>query len=54
MQFSSPTIIDLLRSTLERLEADPHLDATEPKLQELKGSILLAIAELEMRKQDAA
>jgi len=54
MQLSSPTIIDLLRSTLERLEADKDLDASDPQLQDLKSSILLAIAEMEMKKQDAA
>jgi hypothetical protein len=53
-QFSSPTLIDLLRSTLRRLEENPELDPNDPQLQELKSFILLSIAELDLRKQEAA
>jgi hypothetical protein len=50
MQFSSPTLIDLLRSTLRRLEENSELDPADPQLRELKGSILRSIAELEIQK----
>jgi hypothetical protein len=54
MRFSSPTLIDLLRSTLRKLEENPELDANDPQLRELKSTILRSIAELDFRKQDAA
>lgn len=49
-----PTLIDLLRSTLKRLEETPGVGPDDPKLVEVKNSILRSIAELEVRKQDAA
>ena len=51
---SSPTLIQLLRSTLRRLEENSGLDSNDPKLVEFKNSILRAIAELEIQRSDAA
>ena len=50
----SPKLIELLRSTLRRLEEESGLDPNDPRLQEFKNSILRSIAEMEVRKQDAA
>jgi hypothetical protein len=50
----SPKLIELLRSTLRRLEEESGLDATDPELRACKNSILRSIAEMEVQKQDAA
>jgi hypothetical protein len=54
MRFHSPNLRDLLRSTLRKLEENPELDPNDPQLQYLKGTILRSIAELDVRKLDAA
>lgn len=51
---SSPTLVEVLRSTLRRLEDAPDIDPNDPKLQEFKTMILRSIAELEVRKANAA
>jgi hypothetical protein len=50
----SPALIQLLRSTLQRLEESSGLDPDDPKLIEFKNSILRAIAELEVQRSNAA
>ena len=50
----SPALIQLLRSTLQRLEESSGLDPDDPKLVEFKNSILRAIAELEVQRSNAA
>ncbi len=52
MEYSSQNIVDLLWSTLHRLEAE--LDPADPELKHLKSSILRSIAELDMYDLDAA
>jgi hypothetical protein len=54
MDFSTPSLVDLLRSTLLRLEQCPEIDASDPRFLELKNTILRSIAELELRRLDAA
>ena len=54
MSHSSPTLLELLCSTLKRLEETEGLDANDPRLVEVKNSILRSIAELELRKSEAA
>lgn len=46
----SPSLVEVLRSTLERLEQNEDLAADDPALAELKATILRAIAELEVGK----
>jgi hypothetical protein len=48
----SPKLIELLRSTLKRLEVELGMEPNDPKLLEFKDSILRSIAEMEVRKQD--
>jgi hypothetical protein len=50
------TLLDLLRRTLERVEANQLLDPEDPALIDLKRSVVLMISELEFRlgKSDAA
>jgi hypothetical protein len=50
----SPALIQLLHSTLLRLEESSGLEPNDPKLVEFKNSILLAIAELEIQRSNAA
>lgn len=45
-----PALVDLLRSTLRRLEASEDLRPDDPALLEIKSHILRAIAELEIRR----
>jgi hypothetical protein len=47
---ASPSLIEVLRSTLQRLEQHEDLASDDPALAELKGSILRTIAELEVTK----
>jgi hypothetical protein len=54
MPHTSPTLIELLRSTLTRLEETEGLDPNDPRVVEFKNSILRSIAELELRKSEAA
>jgi hypothetical protein len=49
-----PSLIDVLRSTFKQLEQTIELRPDDPALRELKRSILTAIAELEVRKSEAA
>jgi hypothetical protein len=51
---SSPSLVDLLRSTLRRLVESDNLDPNDPTFMELKSTILRSIAELELRRQEAA
>jgi hypothetical protein len=51
---SSPMLIELLRSTLRRLEESQGVDPNDPTMIEIKNSILRSITELEVRRQDAA
>jgi hypothetical protein len=50
---SSPSLIELLRSTLEQLESSPELQKNDAAMRELKSSILRTLAELEVRKSAA-
>jgi hypothetical protein len=54
MLHSTPTLIELLQSTLMRLEETEGLDPNDPRLIEIKNSILRSIAELELRRSEAA
>jgi hypothetical protein len=47
---ASPSLIEVLRSTLERLEQHEDLASDDPALAELKGFILRTITELEVTK----
>ena len=50
----SPTLPDILRTTLEHIEADTEVAPDVPTLRRLKQSILRALADLEIRKTNAA
>jgi hypothetical protein len=54
MDLPTPSLVDLLRSTLHRLEQSPGIDPRDPRFLELKATILRSIAELEVRRQEAA
>jgi hypothetical protein len=47
---ASPSLVEVLRSTLSRLEQHEDLASDDPALAELKGSILRTITELEVTK----
>jgi len=51
---SHAPLLRLLRSTLDRLERAEGLQHDDPALIEIKSSILLAIAELEMNRDSTA
>ncbi len=51
---TSPSLVSLLRSTLQRLEESANIDPRDPTFMELKSTILRSIAELELRRQEAA
>jgi hypothetical protein len=51
---SSPNVVEVLRSTLKGLEKSEELAADDPALNELKGSILSRITELEVAKTEKA
>jgi len=46
----NPELIDTLRATLREIEASEKLRPNDPTWQQLKRSILLAIADLEREK----
>ena len=48
------SLVDLLRSTLLQLEQSPGVDPQDPSFLQFKATILRSIAELELRRQDAA
>lgn len=50
VQSSPPTLIGVLRTTLERIERAEEIDTSDPAFLELKHSITRAIAELEVKK----
>ena len=50
----SPTLPGILRSTLEHIAADTEINPDDSSLRRLKLSILRALAELEVRKANAA
>ena len=50
----SPAFLEVLRSTLERMEQMPGHDPRDPKYLEFKAAILRAVAEMEVRKSNAA
>jgi len=54
MQLSSRSLIDVLRSTLRRLNETRELDPGDPKVIHVKVSILESIARLEYRQPNAA
>jgi hypothetical protein len=45
---ASPSLIEVLRSTLNRLEQSEEISSNDPAMAELRGSILRTIAELEV------
>lgn len=47
----TPSLIDLLRSTLQHLEQLEGLSPSDPALGEVKKSILRSIAELESSRE---
>ena len=49
----SPSLSELLRSTLKRLEQNEHLSPNDPALREIKNAILRSIAELELARDQA-
>jgi hypothetical protein len=51
---SHAPLLRLLRSTLDRLEQTEGLQHDDPALIEIKSSILLAIAELELNRDSTA
>jgi hypothetical protein len=46
----SPQLVKVLRSALKRLESSERLASDDPALNELKGSLLSSITELEVAK----
>lgn len=46
-----PTLVDVLRSTLRHLEETEELRPDDPALLEIKSSIVRAIADLEISRQ---
>ena len=50
VQSSPPTLIGVLRTTLERIERAEEIDTSDLAFAELKHSITRAIAELEVKK----
>ena len=50
---ASPQLVELLRSTLQRLEQLEGLRPDDPALQEVRRSILRSLAELECSKEGA-
>ena len=49
---SVPSLVDVLRSALKRLEHNEELTPDDPRLVELRRSLLRTIAELESRRHD--
>lgn len=49
---SPPTLINVLRATLERIENSGEVDPSDPAFIELKRSVTLAMAEFEVAKSD--
>lgn len=50
-----PSLVAILRSTLERLEQqNGELDPNDPAVIELKNSILRALGEIELKKMERA
>lgn len=47
---TTPSLIEMLRTTLRRLEENEEIDPADPALLELKNSILRAIGEMELKK----
>ena len=47
----SPTLLQVLSSTLQRLEEARELSPDDPALQEFKRSILRLMADLQMKKE---
>ncbi len=54
LTFPPLSLIQLLRSTLRRVEEMPDHDPGDPSSKELKHSILRSIAELELQRENAA
>jgi hypothetical protein len=48
----SPTLVEVLRSTLLRLEHSPDFSVDDPAFQEFKRSILRLMADLQLRKEN--
>jgi len=48
------SLVQVLRSVLRQLEETPELDSSDPRLAEIKSSILDSIDELEYRRPHAA
>jgi hypothetical protein len=47
---SPPTLINVLRTTLERIERSGEVDSSDPAFIELKRSVTCAMAEFEVTK----
>ncbi|MGH9589287.1 MAG: hypothetical protein ACRD25_02785 [Terracidiphilus sp.] len=45
-----PTLINVLRATLERIESSGEVDPSDPAFVELKRSVTRAMAEFEVTK----
>jgi hypothetical protein len=50
MRCLSPKLLDVLRGSLQRVQAAIEVDPPDPALQRLKSSILRSISELEIKK----
>lgn len=50
----TPTMIEVLRTTLRSLEQSEELHPADPALLELKNSLIRAIGEIELKKMDRA
>lgn len=49
---SSPTLVDLLRSTLVRLERSPGIDPEDEVVHNLERSVLRTLAEVQRRRSE--
>jgi len=50
----SPKVLAVLRATLRKLQSDPDISQEDPVVQDFKRSVLRSVANLEIKKDDAA
>lgn len=53
-RLTTPSLAEILRTTLECVERDMEVSPDDPALRHLKQAILYLLADLEIRKDNAA
>jgi hypothetical protein len=53
-QVTTPSLAEILRTTLEGVERDMEISPDDPALLRLKQAIVYLLADLEIRKENAA